>query len=219
VTQNLFWWNLFGQRNGANFFSKFASYGPYDIMLFQECDDVNYILNTGGYTAQGFVGHQGIKAVAVAWNGSVYEKLAAGNADVAEDRKEQYYGMREVVWARLRERGSTGQVVFAMSHHGPLPVDTGGKFGGAETARRIKGVIDANMQPTDTLVLGGDFNAGSGMETMRKLKERYTLLGTDWVDHILTNGVGVVMNPGPGISVVRDTGSDHRGLKATFAKA
>jgi len=103
-----------------------------------------------------------------------------------------------------------------MSHHGPLPIDTGGKQGGQETARRIKSVIDSNMQPTDTLVLGGDFNAGSGYSTMTKLKESYTLLGSDWVDHILTNGVGVVMNPRPAITVVRDTGSDHRGLKADF---
>ena len=46
---NLFWWNLFDKRGGGNFCQVWNENGPYDIMMFQECDDINRILKDCGY--------------------------------------------------------------------------------------------------------------------------------------------------------------------------
>ena len=91
VSQNLYWWNLFGQRNGANFFSVFRAAGPFDIMLLQECDDVAHIVRGLG-VEDCFAYDRGTHAVSVAWNSERFEKLSSGSRDVGEDRAEQYYG-------------------------------------------------------------------------------------------------------------------------------
>ena len=44
AVQNLFWWNLFGQQGGGNFFEVFGGYGPFDVLLLQECDDIARIV-------------------------------------------------------------------------------------------------------------------------------------------------------------------------------
>ena len=121
VTMNLFWWNLFGQRNGANFFNVFRASGPYDLYFFQECDNVNYIESGLGYDLSTY---GPARAVALAWSKSRFTLISRGWEDVAEDRYDQFYGNRCLVWARLRDSVS-GKIVFAASHHGPLPIDTG----------------------------------------------------------------------------------------------
>lgn len=220
ITLNLFWWNLFGQRNGADFFNVFKSYGPFDIMLFQECDDVGRIIKDSGFGC--FTPYTGSRAVTLAWNANRFEELAKGAKDVAEDRPEQYYGFRTAVWARLREK-SSGKTFFILSHHGPLPVNTGGADGGAGTAGNIKAVIDANKDPKDTLVLAGDFNADANFQTITTLKNSYQLIASDWVDHLFT--LPAFNNDGSYYSaisadteIVYNTGSDHRGIRAIYRR-
>jgi len=120
-----------------------------------------------------------------------------------------------VVWARLQDR-VTGGVVFAVSHHGPLPVNTGGATGGATVAYRINQVISYNKGSADTVVLGGDFNAESGQATVTTLQGYgYNLRASNWVDHVFTKGSA--LDATPQITIVYDTGSDHRGIKATWS--
>ena len=92
-------------------------------------------------------------------------------------------GMRGVVWVRLRER-ATGKVFFAASHHGPLPVNTGGAEGGAVVAEKIQAVISNNAGADDVVMLGGDFNADDGTATVAELDAAFTRVRSDWVDHL-----------------------------------
>ena len=214
VTQNLFWWNLFGQRGGANFYNAFKSYGPYDILLFQECDSVTQIKNGLGYDLSTY---SPCHAVAMAWSNSRFTEISKGYEDVGEDRDDQYYGTRCLVWARLQDKVSN-KIVFAGSHHGPLPVNTGGKTGGYSVAQRINEVITKNLQSGDTVILGGDFNAESYFTTVTTLRDTfgYNLRKSDWVDHIFTkNGLDAT----PQITVIPkgSTGSDHDGLKLVWS--
>ena len=43
VTQNLFWYSLFGQRNGGNWFKRIQAYKPYHLFGFQECDNIEHV--------------------------------------------------------------------------------------------------------------------------------------------------------------------------------
>jgi len=136
---------------------------------------------------------------------------------VAEDRSDQYYGTRCLVWARLLDK-ATNQVVFAASHHGPLPVDTGGKTGGAAVAARINEVITSKMQSGDTVILGGDFNAHNWFTTVTTLRDTYgyNLRKSEWVDHIFTKGAALDATPQITVIPKGSTGSDHDGLKLTW---
>jgi len=213
VTQNLFWWNLFGQRGGGNFFNVFPSFGPYDIFLFQECDSVEHIRNGLGYP--NMQAYQGGHGVAIMWDSSRFHELDRGWDNVGEDRSEQYYGFRGVTWVRLHDNIS-GKNIFAASHHGPLPINTGGATGGPAVANSITDLINEHKADSDAVILGGDLNAEVASETVLALKSNgLKLHASDWVDHILTSGLSLDHNPE--ITVLYNTGSDHRGIKATWS--
>jgi len=206
VTHNLFWWNLFGQRGGDNFFPSFGRQGPYDIMLFQECDDPGRILRGLGL-AETFGTTNGTASVYITYNRGLFDLLQDGYNVVGEDRQEQYYGKRYMVWARLNHK-PTGKKVFVASTHGPLPVNTAPRG----YADNIKGVAKSIVQAGDLVVLGGDFNNDDNSETVKELKNSYYPVLSEWVDHMFTNLKDSAQSP----TIIRDTGSDHRGLKATF---
>jgi len=210
---NLFWWNLFNQRGGDNFFSVFSSYGPYDLFFFQECDNAEHIKSGLGYD---ITTYQPAHSVALAWSNTRFNLVARGWEDVAEDRSDQYYGTRCVVWARLQDTVS-GLIVFAVSHHGPLPVNTGGATGGSAVAQRINEVISYNKGSSDTVIMGGDFNAENHVTTITTLRDSYgySLRASDWVDHIFTKGSA--LSATPQVTIVSGTGSDHDGVKVTWS--
>merc|ERR1712187_828075 len=115
-----------------------GSAAPFDLMGFQECDDVHRVLGDAGLTDTfGTVspGH----AVAIAYRNTVWELLDSGMDTVGEDMP-GLYGARVAVWARLRHQ-TTGITVFFINHHGPLPVNSGGVGGGNQTAQNILNAI------------------------------------------------------------------------------
>ena len=151
----------------------------------------------------------------MAWSNGRFTEISKGWEDVAEDSQAQYYGTRCIVWARLRDSVS-GKVVFAASHHGPLPVDTGGATGGASVARRINEVVYYNSASDDIVIIGGDFNAHNYATTVTTLRDTYgfNLRASDWVDHIFTkNGVYAT----PTVQILQGTGSDHDGVKLVWS--
>ena len=218
VTQNLFWWNLFGERGGWHFFDAFGGYGPYHLLFFQECDDVNHIKNGLGY--YDLSTYSPCHAVAMAWSNSRFTEISKGYEDVGEDGPSQYYGTRCLVWARLQDKVSN-KIVFAASHHGPLPVDTGGKTGMPSVAQRINEVITQNMQSGDTVILGGDFNTNlhSWPTTVSILRDtyNYNIRASDGLDHILTKGNALDATPQKTIIPASQTGSDHNGIKLVWS--
>lgn len=220
VTQNLSWWKLFDQENGGNFFQVFSGYGPFDIMAFQECDDVNRVVSGLGLSSY-FTAYEAPHALALAWNTAKFQELEKGYRDVGEDGKSQYYGKRGVAWVRLRNNND-GKTLLAMNHNGPLPVNTGGQGGGQAVADNIMKLISDVQQYEEPVVLMGDFNADSDSSTIKALRARDEL--TDETDawladqgmkdstvHIFSEGGG-----GWGITIVRDTGSLHNGIKMSF---
>jgi len=224
VTQNLFWWNLFAQRHGGNFFNVFKGYGPFDIMAFQECKDVYYILNGlglssthSGYMAEGIRTTPWYNTPVLAWNHQRFTLLNKGYREVGEDGKSQYHGKRGVTWIRLRDNNSAsnGRTILVLSHHGPLPVGSGGKYGGQITAQNIMKTISDARQNGEAVLLAGDFNAGYDSATAIALRNAgLNERAHDWVDQVFTLGLGEATT-----TLVSNTGSDHRGIKMNFLDA
>lgn len=137
----------------------FAKDVPFDLMGFQECEDITWPLKDAGMTDD-FATYQYKMAVALAYRKSTFDELGRGAAEVAEDGKAQHYGRREAIWVRLHHKAS-GKNVFFINHHGPTPVNSGGICGGEGTAYNILKVIGENAKVGDNVVLTGDFNAWS----------------------------------------------------------
>lgn len=213
VTQNLFWWNLFGQRNGGNFFNVFKRHAPFDIMLFQECDDIWYIRSKLEFPNMQV--HNGAHALAIGWDGDRFQLLESGNRKVGEDQP-GLWGSRAVTWVRLRERG-TGRTFWAGSHHGPLPINTGGATGPENVANNIIELVRATKKDGDNVIIGGDFNADAGSRTVAALKNgNFKVHASDWVDHILTLRPNSFLDAAPETTIIYDTGSDHQGIKTVW---
>jgi len=212
LTYNLFWWNLFGVRegNGGSAGKLIADNGPFDIMGFQECDDIYRVLNDAGLGSSYSV-LPGARALGTAYKTADWEELSSGILDVAEDRPEQYYGRRAVQWGRLRHRAS-GKVIFFLNHHGALQVNTGGVCGGEATAYNILRVVRENSQAGDAVVVLGDTNNDAASVMQGTLMGRLTRVTANWVDAIFTSCEGSLVterNLGNG-------GSDHNALEAVF---
>lgn len=177
LTYNLYWWNLFRNRHGANGMAgkNIAAYGkdvPFDLMGFQECEDVSWPLRDAGMTDDftTFAHPAPPIAIALAYRHAVFSELGRGEAEVAEDGAAQHYGRRNVIWVRLQHKTS-GKTVFFINHHGPTPVNSGGICGAEGTAYNILKVIGENAKVGDHVVLTGDFNAWSNGPDGAELSE------------------------------------------------
>jgi len=218
LTYNLFWWNLFGKRQGAGGSAGkliAASNGqqPFDFMGFQECENVNWVIGDAGLLGE-FETMPGPHAMCMAYRKSAWQKLADSSQDVGEDRWDQWYGTRAGMWARLQHH-ETGQVVFFLNHHGPLPVHTGGMCGGEATAFNLLKLIASNAHVDDVVILVGDFNAGPQSQTVQSLQGRlhpvYTGTSFGGVDNVLSSCANVVSTRNLGSG-----GSDHDALEAVL---
>jgi endonuclease/exonuclease/phosphatase (EEP) superfamily protein YafD len=143
--------------------AKAAESEAFDLMAFQECEDVSWPLRdakNAGVVDDYATIVWNVKPfmTAVAIRTSVFDILAQGKVEVADDSHHQYYGRRGVIWARLHHKPS-GRYVFFVNHHGPTPVNTGGLCGNAATAYNILKVIATNAMVGDAVLLAGDFNA------------------------------------------------------------
>lgn len=209
VTQNLFWWNLMNQRGGGSFFDVFPGFGPFDVMMFQECDNVWQVRDRLGLSETHDV-YSGAHAVALAWDRRRFSRIAEGANTVGED-KPGLWGDRVVSWVMLKE-SNTQKTYWVGSHHGPLPINTGGSTGSEQVARNIAEVIESSQ--ADFVILGGDFNADKNSITVRTLVDLtgMTLHESDWVDHVVSRGLMGV----PETKILRGTGSDHNGIKVTW---
>jgi len=218
LTYNLFWWNLFGQRNGnggsaGQLISSAHARQPFDFMGFQECEDIHRVLGDAGLDGE-FEAMPGPHAMCMAYRKSTWQKIADDSQNVGEDRWDQWYGQRAAMWVRLQHL-QTGQVVFFINHHGPLPVDTGGMCGGEATAFNLLKLIANNAHSGDVAILVGDFNAGPQAQTLQSLGSRlhnvYTGNSFGGVDNVLSSCPNMVATQNLGSG-----GSDHDALEAVI---
>lgn len=220
LTYNLFWWNLFGQRggNGGSAGKSIASahaVQPFDVMGFQECDDVKRVLRDAGLSNE-FDAIDGGHAISLAWRKTQWQLLTSGVEDVNEDQRSQYYGRRAAQWVRLRHL-QTGKTLFFVNHHGPLPVNSGGSCTGAATAYNLLRMMGKNAARGDLILLTGDFNQAPGSETVSTLESYSNRLFTGssfgGVDNFFSNcprnAVFSTQNLG-------GAGSDHDALSITL---
>lgn len=208
LSYNLFWWNLFGRRggNGGSAGKLIARNGPYDLMGFQECDDIHRVLRDAGLS-----GSYGIVSNLVAYKKDTWESIAdTYSASVAEDG---HWGgkrwKRSVHYARLRHK-ATGKVVFFANLHGPLPVNSGGICGQEATAYNILRVIAEKAYPNDVKIFIGDLNADANSKVQDTLGRHMHRIYHHWVDAIFSSC------PGHGGKNLGSGGSDHDALEATF---
>jgi len=217
LTYNLFWWNLFGIRhgNGGSASRLIAASGPFDMMGFQECEDVARVLNDAGLSGQyGFFAGDGSKtsAICMAYRRSSWLLLGQGLSYVAWDK----LGNRAAQWMRLQHIPS-GQKVFFANHHGPLPINSGGRCGGPTTAYNLLQLIAAHARFGDMLILVGDFNANGASATVQhvqwRLRKVYAGAMGGGIDNVFSNintkTTTITRNLGNG-------GSDHDALSVVF---
>lgn len=214
MTYNLNWWNLFERQGGghaASLLSSASLQDPWvDVIAFQECGDITRVLSDAGLSAS-YQPVESWRGLSLIYKTSMWNMLESGKDDVAEDAPSQYYGRRSILWMRLRHT-QTNRVVAFVTHHGPLPVNSGGRCGGVATGRRILQSISRLSQTVEALILMGDFNANVQSETLAVLQGdgnglHRVVSGSAYggVDHIFTrceSSVGKTLNFGNG-------GSDH----------
>jgi endonuclease/exonuclease/phosphatase family metal-dependent hydrolase len=225
LTYNLYWWSLYGQRQGnhgsaAKLIKHTGLQEPYDVMAFQECMDPTRILLEAGLLDQymAFKGDgSGTSAICVLFHRANWALLAHGSSYVAEDTQAEYYGRRAAQWLHLRHR-VTGHGLFVMNHHGPLPVNSGGRCGGKGIAYNLLQLIARHAQHGEAIVLVGDFNANAASATIRHLQQRLfrTYAGNflGGIDNVFSNieASAVVQRANLGKG-----GSDHDALSVTLS--
>ena len=159
------------------------------------------------------------------------EPLASDCKKVGRDRP-GLYGSRSLCFVQLRHRAS-GRVVWFGSHHGPLPVNSGGEWGGRATGRNMLDFIKAttgggaagrghpDATDDELVVLVGDFNAGRTSKTVQELQKGLDLLPADYgghhwsIDHIFVNKNLLTLSPQTGNAYsIGSGGSDHPQMKA-----
>jgi hypothetical protein len=193
LTYNLFWWNLFGQRGGnggsAGRLIKGANNPAFDFMGFQECDDIWWPLRDAGLSGS-YGGLTGGYGLAIAYRKASWSVLSQGKRVVGEDRHDQYFGKRQVQWARF-SHSAGGLTAFVMNFHGPLPVGTGGKYGGTATANNILKVVRDSARAGDAIIFVGDFNQPASASMIpalsKSLNRLYTGNSFGGVDHVYSN--------------------------------
>lgn len=219
LSYNLFWWNLFKQRGGGGAGQLIAMNNngpePFDFMGFQECEDVAMVMQRAGLSAD-FAHLQGAHALGLAYRHAAWELLATETHNVAEDNAIEWYGIRSAQWARFRHR-SSGNTAFFANHHGPLPLNSGGRCGLTATAFNLLRLIATLADPADLLVLVGDFNADIHSESVRQLSARMHRVfdGTAFggIDHVFSNCGGTSVKRTGDLG---SGGSDHNAIEVVL---
>lgn len=224
LTFNLQWWanfdkgfpdemHAFLRTKGNPATALLAQHPGSDMMAFQECGDVQWILQKAGLGNE-YEARQGPEGVGIAWRKTEWQFLGDGWAYVSEDKMDNYWGRRGVQWIRAQHIQSKKNLLF-LNHHGPLQISTGGTCGPEGTALNLLNAVQQNAQAGDAIVLVGDFNADGNSQTVQLVSGHLTkaMTGTAFggVDNIFSNlgAATKTLNLGAG-------GSDHQALEVQF---
>lgn len=218
VSYNLYWWCVsdeyrncpqFSSGKGFNMlYDKIKQNGPFDLIGFQECDNVAQIIGGIGLSSR-FSYYAAPGDGPMAWDNQKYAKIGdPGQFWIAKDQ----YGDRFMNWVRLQVQGSS-QTIFFANTHGPL------NGCGSDLGNRYIEGINGNKQPADTVVLTGDFNCGSSTAALTALAASFQNDATGdsfgGADHIFSSFGVSVLSQGH----VNGAPSDHSLLKAVLSLA
>lgn len=208
VSFNLEWWKVAQEDLFAGLNKTINSFGPYDLMGFQECDNITKVIQSFADPSSWAL-KQGPDDVAIAWNTKMFKKVKQGDAVIAKDS----YGNRYLSWAQLNIIGTDGNVFFANAH-GALNVCNGTK-GQEVAANYVKVITENRNSKTDTLIFTGDFNCQSYDDVIQNLRKEYTdaaqasqfYYGMFEPDHIFTDGGPKVINKHAQCCPLREMGT------------
>jgi len=141
-------------QGGADIVSTINSVGPFDLMGFQECDNISAFLNQ--IKGASYAAKQGPQDIAVAWNTAKFSKVSEGDAVVGHDG----WGNRDMHWVRLSITGTSKFVVFANTH-GPVNQCSGEYEDWKNVAHAYVSNSLGAMKDGDHLFFTGDFNCGA----------------------------------------------------------
>merc|ERR1712176_736515 len=156
VSYNLYWWNLRQQNRWNALWNAIRSKKPFDLIGFQECEDVASVVRNAGLN--GFDYYVGPKPnpAPLAWNGQIFSKIGGpGSKYVATDR----WGRRHFTWVRLRHNPTGANILFANTH-GPLDNCK------PEVGNNWVAGINENKRSGDIVFMTGDFNCWRGTPAM-----------------------------------------------------
>jgi len=222
LSYNLFWWHLFDKKNGeggkaGKLIKKSADKLPFDFMGFQECTQPYRVLFDAGLDKEFAAWHTN-QNICIAYRKKVWELLKKGEDIVANDQQKpgQNFGQRTGQWVHMRHK-ETNETIFYVNHHGPLPLSTGGQWGGPTVAYNLLNLIKKHGAEGEAVFMTGDFNSVQTSMTVRQLGcgLHRVFSGTKFggVDHIFSNLAGAhvvsTANLGQG-------GSDHDAISAVF---
>lgn len=165
LSYNLQWWKTQG---GPDISKTINANGPFDLMGFQECDNVGQFLNSVG-ADQGltYASKQGPQDIAIAWDTKKFSKVDEGSATVGHDG----WGGRSMQWVRLSVTGTDKHIVFANTH-GPVNQCKGNEDW-SNTADNYINNIEGAMKDGDSMFFTGDFNCGTPDDLMAKLRAKF----------------------------------------------
>lgn len=220
MSYNLYWWVLFDKgkpgdqkpyketngNTGTELIAQSTKDHDFDAIGFQECGDEKWLLNHSRLSDRYGVFRD--RACCMAYQKQRWSLLSKGVYYVAIDD----FGPRPAQWMRLKHK-KTGQIMFVMNHHGPVPIDSGGRCGSASTAYLLLRTVARNALQGDAVVMLGDFNAFEGKPLFQMLSQRlHKAIGVA-EDAVFTN-----MGPGAVASAedLGKGGSDHSALGVTL---
>lgn len=225
---NLEWWSNFDHAKPPEFHyyiktkenpaTRFLVHNGMglDFLGMQECMNAEFVLEATGLWKEykGVTGPEGVCAV---WRDSIWELVNHDWNYVGEDKLQEFWGRRGVLWVRAKHRENGHHVLFVV-HHGPLPINSGGLCGGPALAYGIMKVIEGQQKEGDIVILLGDFNANDGGETIQTLKQHLRRVAQghafDGVDNVFTNLPRYFPD---GSGTFQGGGSDHDPLQAVLA--
>jgi len=223
LSYNLFWWHLFDKNNGeggsaGKLLKRSAEKTPFDFMGFQECQQPYRVLFDAGMDKDFTAWHTN-QNICMAYRKKVWELLKRGEQIVANDQPKpgQNFGQRTGMWARFRHR-KTNETVLFVNHHGPLPLSTGGQWGGPSVAYNLLTLVQKHGRKGEPVFMTGDFNSVKTSMTVRQLgcglHRVFSGVKFGGIDHIFSNldasRVDSTANLGQG-------GSDHDAISAVLS--
>jgi hypothetical protein len=202
----LYWWNVKEHGRWGDILRRIGDEGPFDLIGFQECENVGWILQNAGLS--GFSYYTGpnkpsANPAPLAWNRAAFLKMdGPGYKVVAHDE----FGARVMTWVRLRHLATGANVYFANTH-GPL------NNCDSQLGRDWSASVSDTKQPGDIAFMTGDFNCWTGTNAMNMLHSIFSHRIESNIDQILADAV-----PHEGTWGGRRDGwpSDHPLVKGTF---
>ena len=86
ASYNLYWWHVSQFNNWEGLFERLRSHAPFDIVGFQECDDVVSVLHNIGLARWAEAKAYNVAAAPIAWDPQVFRLLEGpGHVEVSSD--------------------------------------------------------------------------------------------------------------------------------------